>query len=65
MASTPAFANYPKPVEGPNTPYTPPPASNPVLRGYPLVAGSALYVSCCPSWPWNCVFYLFYFLMFC
>ncbi|KAG5993638.1 hypothetical protein E4U43_003435 [Claviceps pusilla] len=42
MASTPAFANYPKPVEGPNTPYTPPPASNPVLRGYPLVAGSAL-----------------------
>ncbi|KAG5950476.1 hypothetical protein E4U53_004975 [Claviceps sorghi] len=42
MASTPAFANYPKPVEGPNTAYASPPASNPVLRGYSLVVGSAL-----------------------
>ncbi|KAG6222956.1 hypothetical protein E4U34_001154 [Claviceps purpurea] len=44
MASTtiPAFANYPKPVEGPATTYEVPPESNPVLRGYPLVAGSAL-----------------------
>ncbi|KAG5979753.1 hypothetical protein E4U55_004799 [Claviceps digitariae] len=42
MASTPAFANYPKPVKGPDTTYAPPPASNPVLRGYSLVAGSAL-----------------------
>ncbi|KAG6038079.1 hypothetical protein E4U41_004588 [Claviceps citrina] len=42
MAATPAFANYPKPVEGPETAYAPPPASNPVLRGYPLLVGSAL-----------------------
>ncbi|KAK2594555.1 hypothetical protein QQS21_007727 [Conoideocrella luteorostrata] len=42
MASSPAFANYPKPVEGPETKYVPPPAKNPVLRGYSLVVASAL-----------------------
>ncbi|KAG6106414.1 hypothetical protein E4U31_000843 [Claviceps sp. LM219 group G6] len=42
--TTSTFANYPNPVEGPATTYEVPPESNPVLRGYPLVAGSALYV---------------------
>lgn len=44
MVSPNDFVNYPKPVEGPETKYAPPPAKNPVLRGYSLVAASALYV---------------------
>ncbi|KHN98902.1 amidase [Metarhizium album ARSEF 1941] len=43
MASSNVFVNYPKPVEGPETDYAPPPAKNPVLRGYSLVAASALF----------------------
>jgi hypothetical protein len=50
MALSLAFANYPKPVEAPETGYAPPPAKNPVLRGYPLVVASALYV-CVPLLP--------------
>ncbi|KID72567.1 amidase, partial [Metarhizium brunneum ARSEF 3297] len=42
MVSPNDFVNYPKPVEGPETKYAPPPAKNPVLRGYSLVAASAL-----------------------
>ncbi|KAG8415649.1 hypothetical protein J3459_012107 [Metarhizium acridum] len=42
MASSNAFVNYPKPVEGPETKYAPPPAKNPILRGYFLVVASAL-----------------------
>ncbi|KFA47141.1 hypothetical protein S40293_09522 [Stachybotrys chartarum IBT 40293] len=36
MANQPPFNDYPKPVQGPDTDYVSKPATNPVLRGYPL-----------------------------
>jgi hypothetical protein len=44
MASPKNFANYPKPVEGPDTGYVQREDHNPVLRGIPLVIGGELYV---------------------
>lgn len=42
MAPPSAFANYPKPVEGPAAEYAPQPGKNPVLRGIPLLVASGI-----------------------
>ena len=40
------YYGYPEAKEGPNTAYSNQPASNPVLRGIPLVIAGSAYVNC-------------------
>lgn len=44
-----SFADYPEPIEGPDTGYEERVDSNPVLRGIPLAVGAALYVNKTPE----------------
>lgn len=42
MAPPPTFADYPRPIEGPEAKYHATPGHNPVLRGYPLLLAGNL-----------------------